>query len=128
MSGSIRFLIGFIMLFGMLTILGNMLDNQTTLLSSSNIQIMAPFSNVTATQTVGTSGNQGTTGNLLPDTADKWIKALTWDYSFWYEYNDAGVKTGDSPWILVRYILFFPLSVGIIVLLFLTLRALVLGS
>jgi hypothetical protein len=128
MSGSIRWLVGFIMLFGLVSILGNMIDNRTELLSVSQIQTMSPFQNVTTTQIVGTSGNKGAIGNLLPSTIEEWIRALSWDFSFWYEYDHAGVKTGDSPLILVRYILFFPLSVGLLVLFFLTLRQLLFGQ
>jgi hypothetical protein len=128
MYGSIRWLIGLVTLYILLTILGNTLDQQPQLVTSTEMSIAQSSTNYQSVNTTSpTMSTTGIVGNLLPSTLDGWAKMLSWDYSFWYEYDIAGHKTGDSPWKIVYYIMFLPLTAGMIILLLQVLRQLLLG-
>lgn len=127
MYGSIRWLIGLITLYILLCILGNTLDQQSTLLTTNQTAVAQSSTQYTNVQTQSnTMGTTGIVGNLLPATLDGWQKMLTWDFSFWYDYDAFGNKT-DSPWKIIYYIVFVPLTGGMIILLLQVLRQLLLG-
>jgi hypothetical protein len=128
MYGSIRWLIGLATLYILLTIFGNTLDQGAQLITSAESGIAQSSLNYQAINTTSsTVGTIGVVGNLLPSTLDGWGRMLSWDYSFWYEYDSAGNRTGESPMRLIYYIIFVPLTGGMIILLLQVLRQLLLG-
>ena len=129
MSGSIRWLIGLMSLYVLLTILGQTLDAKASYIpSNSALYALKDNTTFTIIQTPSTSGAKSESGSLMPGTIDQWWKMLSWEFSFWYEFDDAGNKIGESPLRMIWWIMFFPLTIGMIILLLLTLRQLVFGA
>lgn len=129
MSGSIRWLMGLLSLYVLLTILGQTLDAQATYIpSGSALHKLKNNTTFTIVQTPSTSGAKSESGSLMPGTIQEWFNMLSWEFSFWYEYDDAGNKIGESPLRIIWWIMFFPLTIGMIILLLLTMRQLVFGA
>jgi hypothetical protein len=78
--------------------------------------------------TVGQSGSTGPIWTIIPDTAAAWWKMLSWDFSFWKEYDSHTGLLVDSPLKIIWYVLFLPLSIGMVVLIVLTLRQILFGQ
>ena len=128
MSGSIRWLMGLFSLYILLTILGNTLDAQPAYLSVAERNTIEGVQNYTQLSTVGTAVFPSIVGILLPSTFSGWMKMLSWDYSFWYDIDPVtGAKT-ESPLRIIWFVMFLPLTIGMIVLLLLTARQLLFGA
>ena len=128
MSGSIRWLIGMLMLYTLLSILGNIIDMQPSFLSANQTSTLSSATGYQTVTTVGQSGASAPVWTMVPLTAAGWWQMLSWNFSFWKEYDPATGTLVDSPLIIIYWILFYPLTIGMVILIALTLRALVFGA
>lgn len=97
MSGSIRWLIGMLMLYILLSILGNIIDMQPSYLMPNETAILTNSCGYQVVTTVGQSGASAPVWTMIPATAEGWWQMLSWKFSFWKEYDPATGTLVDSP-------------------------------
>lgn len=128
MFTSPRWLLGIVMLYMILTILGNMLDQQTTLLTSEDTSIAGNVTAYAEGATIGQSGTSSAFAGMLPTSIEAWRKMLTWDFSFWYDINPTtGAKTINPIMLIIRCVLFYPLMIVGIIMIIMIVRQSVFG-
>lgn len=88
----------------------------------SDLEAMAPRQ-IIETKDPDTGAGVTTGNNVLAVWQSIW-KALWFDYSFFYE--DDGVTPND--WMIIRYIFFWPMTVGLLIEIIMAIRRFISGG
>lgn len=118
MGSEVRWFIGMVMLFALCSIMANILEQSPDMLNEEQIEIIGDMATDSGEASVR-AYPEGGDASFVDLTRNFFVaakKVLLWDYC-WF----------TDEWLIVKYIVFWPISAGLLIALALTIRRLTLG-
>lgn len=106
---------------------GNVFSEQTQPLTASDIASLQIMSRSNVSETSDESGIASIFWNADKSWFEQLGTMVTLDFSFFYDYDPATGTSSPNDWMVVRYIILVPISIGIIFMLIYLLKDVLFG-
>ena len=116
------YFIMFLMMFAVLSVFCNVVSEATQPVTADDLGIMQGMMQPETTQTSGEGGSVMAFVNVGASVLNYFLQSLMADYAFFYDYNTVTGTRTPNEFMWIRYVFFWPLSVGFIICIALTFR------